>query len=48
MYGSDINLESDQWMKEFFCNSMDKDHKIEVISDFDELPQQHCGAVSLF
>ncbi len=48
MYGSNVNLESDQWMKEFFRNLIDKDHKIEVISDFDELPQQHRGAVSLF
>jgi hypothetical protein len=48
MYESNVNLESDQWMKELFCKLMDKDHKIEVISDFDELPQQHHGAVSLF
>jgi hypothetical protein len=48
MYVSDVGLESDQWMEEFLCNSMDKPLKIEVISDFDELPQQHCGTVSLF
>jgi hypothetical protein len=48
MYGSDINLESDQWMEEFFCYLMDKAFKIEVISDFDELPQQLRGAISLF
>ena len=48
IYRSDVGLESDQWMEEFLCNSMDKPLKIEVISDFDELPQQHCGAVSLF
>jgi hypothetical protein len=48
IYRSDVGLESDQWMEEFLCNSMDKPLKIEVISDFDELPQQHCGTVSLF
>jgi hypothetical protein len=48
MYRSDVDFESDQWMEEFLCNLMDKALKIEAISDFDELPQQRCGAVSLF
>jgi hypothetical protein len=40
MYGSDTDLESDQWMEKFLHILMDKTLKIEVISDFDELPQQ--------
>jgi hypothetical protein len=45
---TNVNLESDQWMEEFLCNSIDKALKIEVVSDFDELPQQQRGAVSFF
>jgi hypothetical protein len=48
MYGSDVDLESDQWMEEFLRNSMGKALKIEVISDADELPQQPHRAVTLF
>jgi hypothetical protein len=39
MYGSDVDLESDQWMEELLCNSMDKALNIEVLSDADGLPQ---------
>jgi hypothetical protein len=48
VYGSNVNFESDQWMEEFLRNLMDKALMIEVIFDFDKLPQQHCGAASLF
>jgi hypothetical protein len=48
MYGSVVSHESDQWMEEFLCNLMDKVLKIGDVSDFDELPQQPRGAVSLF
>ena len=48
LYGSDVDIESDQWMEEFLCVSMEKALKDEVISDFDELPKASRGAVSLF
>ncbi len=48
LYGSDVDIESDQWMEEFLCVSMEKALKDEAISDFDELPTASRGAVSLF
>jgi len=48
LYGSTVDIESDQWMEEFLRASMEKTLKDEVISDFDELPKDSRGAVSLF
>jgi hypothetical protein len=48
LYGSTVDIESDQWMQEFLCASMEKTLKDEVILDFDELPKDSRGAVSLF
>jgi hypothetical protein len=48
LYGSDVDIESDQWMEEFLRVSMEMALKDEVISDFDKLPTASRGAVSLF
>ena len=48
LYGSEVDIESDQWMEEFLRASMEQTLKDEVISDFDELSKEHRGAVSLF
>ena len=48
LYGSTVDIESDQWMEEFLRASMEMTLKDEVISDFDELPKDSRGAVSLF
>jgi hypothetical protein len=48
LYGSTVDIKSDQWMEEFLRASMEKTLKDEVISNFDELPKDSCGTVSLF
>jgi hypothetical protein len=48
LFGSDVDIESDQWMEGFLCISMEKTLKNKVMSDFDELPKERCGAISLF
>jgi hypothetical protein len=47
-YNSNDNIESDQWMEEFMCTLIAKTLKDKVISDFDELPKEHRGGISLF
>jgi hypothetical protein len=48
LFGSDVNIESNQWMEEFLHKSMEKTLKYEVMFNFDELPKECCGAISLF
>ena len=46
LYGSEVDIESDQWMEEFLRKSMETAFKNEVLSDFDKLPKERRGAVS--
>jgi hypothetical protein len=48
LYGSTVDIKSDQWMEEFLHAPMEKTLKDELIFDFDKLPKDSCGAVSLF
>ncbi len=35
LFGSNLDIESNQWMEDLFCKSMEKTPKEEVMSDFD-------------
>jgi hypothetical protein len=48
LFGTNVNIESNQWMEEFLCKLMEKALKNEVMLDFDELPKEWHGAISLF
>jgi hypothetical protein len=45
---STVDIKIDQWMEEFLHTSMETTLKDEVISNFDKLPKDSRGAVSLF
>jgi hypothetical protein len=48
LFGPNVNIKSDQWMEEFLHKLMEKTLKDKVMSDFNELPKERCGAISLY
>jgi hypothetical protein len=48
LYGSDDDIESNQWMEDFLRALMANTLKDKVILDFNELPKEHRGAFSVF
>jgi hypothetical protein len=48
LFGFNVGIESNLWMEDFLRKSMEKALKDEVMSDFDELPKERRGAISLF
>ena len=47
-YGSDVDVESDNWMEETLRLSMEQTLKTEVLSDMEELPRTQRGAISMY